>query len=47
MTFEEIVYEYLKDARTPEEMDEMVSELQSEISQAEDRIVTDNDWWED
>lgn len=47
MSLEEMLYDFLSEASTGEELDRLVSEVESALSEAEDRVVEDKDLWED
>ena len=47
MSFEEIFYDFLREAETGAELDRLISEIESELGFAEDRVVEENNLWED
>lgn len=47
MSFEELFYDFLIEATTGDELDRLVSEINDELSAAEERVVEKNNLWED
>lgn len=47
MSFEELFYDFLIEAETGAELDRLISEISDELSAAEERVVEENNLWED
>ena len=47
MNFEELFYDFLIEAKTGAELDRLISEINDELSAAEERVVEKNNLWED
>lgn len=47
MNFEDLFYDFLIEAETGAEVDRLISEINDELSAAEERVVEKNNLWED
>ena len=47
MSFEELFYDFLIEAETGAELNGLISEINDELSVAEERVVEKNNLWED
>lgn len=47
MSFEDLFYNFLIEAETGAELDRLISEINDELSAAEERVVEKNNLWED
>lgn len=47
MSFEDLFYDFLIEAETGAELDRLISEINDELSAAEERVVEKNNLWED
>ena len=47
MSFEELFYDFLIEAETGDELNRLISEINDELSAAEERVVEKNNLWED